>query len=180
MIVGFAGASGSGKDTAASVLVRAYGFRRLAFADNLKCAAKVIFGLTDAQLWGGDKDKVDPYWNMTPGQICQRLGTECLRNGFADDVWIRSMLRQVEPGEHYVITDLRFPNEAQALTEWGGKIYRIERPGHVSLRPNHISETALNDWPFAATIVNGGTPAELALEVDRIVVGAGRAAVDGL
>lgn len=41
------------------------GFIRIAFADALKSAAKAIFTLTDSQLWGAEKDTVDPYWEMT-------------------------------------------------------------------------------------------------------------------
>jgi hypothetical protein len=170
MIIGFNGRSRSGKDTAAAVLVNRYGFRRLAFADRLKLAARHIFTLSDDQLWGAKKDDPDPFWGMTPGQILQRLGTECLRHGFADDIWIKALFREVEPGENYVITDVRFPNEASEIERWGGRVFRIERPGLVSLRPDHISERALDDWNFAGVLVNGGTVEELAEKVRALVV----------
>jgi hypothetical protein len=172
MIIGFNGDAKAGKDTAASTLVHAYGFRRLAFADSLKIAARAIFGLTDAQLWGDKKDELEPFWGMTPRILMQRLGTECLRNGFSEDVWIKSLFKPIadQPHEHYVITDVRFENEARTVLEWGGKVYRIIRPGNDT-RIGHASETALDDWGWAPhnTILNDGTPADLARKVADLV-----------
>lgn len=170
MIIGLTGKSGSGKDAAASYLVRKHGFQRLAFADALKIAARAIFTLSDAQLWGAEKDIVDPYWGITPGQIMQRLGTECLRQGFADDVWIKALMRKVEPGQDYVITDVRFPNEAATVRAWGGKVYRIVRPGHVSARAPHMSEVALDGDKEVMELSNHGTLEELGQLMGDIVM----------
>ncbi len=175
MIIGLTGKSGAGKDEVAKRLVLKHGFSRLAFADPLKIAARHIFGLSDAQLWGAEKDKIDPYWGMTPGQLMQRLGTECLRNGFApvpgigEDVWIKALFRKVEPGRDYVITDVRFPNEADEIKRWGGKIYRVIRPGHVSARAPHVSENALLDYETAGRIWNARTLEALYETVDLVM-----------
>lgn len=165
MIIGFNGASGSGKDTAAQTLIYGYGFRRLAFADNLKLAVKASHGLTDAQLWGELKDVIDSYWGKTPAEICQDVGMKYRE--LDEDFWIKSLFRMVEPHEHYVITDVRFPNEAKAIQGWAGKLYRTIRPGHVPARRQHVSETALDDWGWnpVNTIMNDGTPTDLARRV---------------
>ncbi len=171
MIVGFSGHAGAGKDTAAAVLVHRYGFRRLAFADNLKTAAKHIFGFSDDQLWGAKKDVVDPYWGVAPRFCLEKTGTECLRNGYADDVWIKSLFRTIAdaPHENYVITDVRFPNEAQVVKDWGGRVIRIERDGLA--KRDHISDRALADWPFDAYVRNNGSRHDLAVAVIETVLG---------
>jgi hypothetical protein len=169
MIIGLSGHAGAGKDAAAKTLVQLYGFQRLAFADALKQAAKAIFTLSDAQVHGSEKEVFDPFWGMTPRAILQRLGTECLRQGFADDVWIKALFRQVEPHENYVITDVRFPNEADEVRRWGGYVVRIERPGAKGERMLHASETALEGYKFDAVIMNDGTLGELGLKVHSLV-----------
>ena len=42
MIIGVSGYARSGKDTIAEVLIMNYGFKRLAFADNIRKAVKVL------------------------------------------------------------------------------------------------------------------------------------------
>jgi hypothetical protein len=171
MIIGFSGYARSGKDTAASALPG--GFRRRAFADKLKEAARVIFGLNDIQLYGALKEKPDAYWNKTPREIMQLLGTECLRKGFADDVWIRALFLCISDYD-IAITDVRFPNEAKAIKERGGIVVRVVRPG-VGPTPRpwwkfwapkpHASETALDDWSFDDVLINDGTLEDLERKV---------------
>jgi len=52
-LIGFAGKARSGKDTAGAYLVDNYNFLRYSFAQPLKDATKIMFGLTDEQI----KDK---------------------------------------------------------------------------------------------------------------------------
>jgi hypothetical protein len=54
MIVAFAGKMGSGKDTAGEVFVERFDFKRIAFADNLKRMAQVVFGLSYEQCYDRD------------------------------------------------------------------------------------------------------------------------------
>lgn len=161
MIIGFHGPAGAGKDTAADFLIRVYRFRRVAFADKLKIACKTIFGLSDSQVFGGEKDLIDRYWGMTPREILQRVGTECFRQTFDADIWVRAALRDLEAGRSYVVTDVRFPNEAQAIKDLGGRIIQITRNGAVGQGMTHASETALKSWDFDGTIENDGTIEQL-------------------
>jgi hypothetical protein len=77
-------------------------------------------------------------------------------------LWVALTLSQIrDPHDgRYVITDVRFPNEAAALTSQGGQIWRIERPG-VDAVNDHVSETALDAWVFDETIINDGTIEDL-------------------
>lgn len=171
MIIGLTGKSGSGKDTAAAYLVRELSFTRVAFADKLKEAAREIFGFSWQQLHGAKRDEVDDYWEMKPSTVLQLLGTECVRDGFAntpvgEDIWIKAALRDRLRGIDYVFTDVRYPNEALALTNIGGRILRITRPEHASTRAPHASETAMDSYP-CDTIENIGSVVELERAIAR-------------
>lgn len=56
-IVVFTGKARSGKDTAAAMLCEEYGGVALAFADPIKRFLQAAYGLTEAQLWGDEKEK---------------------------------------------------------------------------------------------------------------------------
>ena len=55
MIIGFGGKMGSGKDTAAQFLVDKYGYKRYAFADNLKQMCMQIFDLSYEDCYDQDQ-----------------------------------------------------------------------------------------------------------------------------
>ena len=141
MIIGFVGFIGSGKDTAADYLVNFHGFRRDSFASTLKDAVSNIFGwdrtliegrTTESREW---RDQVDTWWaerlnmpNLTPRWILQQWGTEVIRNGFHNDIWIASLENKMrKTHDNVVITDVRFPNEIKAIKKANGKVFRIRR-----------------------------------------------------
>jgi len=57
------------------------------------------------------------------------------------------------PFPNWIITDVRFPNEAQAIKDKKGIIIRIDRP-FVKAINNHPSETGLDDWNFDYKVAN--------------------------
>lgn len=172
LIIGLGYKARSGKDTVAAALVERWGFKRYAFADPLKEACREIFKLNDEQLYGSAKEKVDEFWKDTPRRILQVVGTECLRKGYADDVWVRALERRIVNGpERCVVTDVRFPNEAEAIQEWGGIVLRVDRPGAAASGgvAGHPSEMAMNAWAgWNGWLRNDGTLAELDELVDRM------------
>lgn len=177
MILGLGYKARSGKDTFAGLLAR-YGFRSLAFADPLKSAARELFGLSGTQLFGDAKELVDEFWGLTPRNIMQRLGTEAMRREFGDDFWVRALRRRIDTQESnvgrellWVITDVRFINEAVAVQSWGGKVLRIDRPGARARGgvTGHASETELDSWTgWDGCVENVGTIDDLA-EKARLV-----------
>jgi hypothetical protein len=173
MIIGIGYRAGSGKDTVANLLATHHGFRRRAFADALKEAARAIFHLDDDQLYGQLKEAEDVFWRRSPRFILQKLGTECLRHGYDPDVWVQSLRRHIidNPDQRdWVVPDVRFFNEARAIRDWGGCLWRVDRPG---LAPKgivgHASETELD----GATLIwnkiidNGGTLQQLEVRVEE-------------
>lgn len=175
MIIGLGFKARTGKGEVASWLVRRHGFIEVAFADALKRACVEIFGLTESQVYGDQKDRPDPFWNDTPRNILQKVGTECLRRGYRDDVWIKALEREIrDPASpetvdaDWVVSDCRFPNECEAIREWGGKLVRIERPDAPSIATGqHASETALERWcGWDYQLINNLTLDDLHAKVD--------------
>jgi len=100
------------------------------------------------------------YQPMTIREFLQKLGTDALRMGLHDNVWVNALfadykgpkMSEYNPS-NWIITDTRFPNEAQAVKDKGGLVIRIDRPGVKPIN-NHPSEVALDDWKFDYKIAN--------------------------
>jgi hypothetical protein len=141
MIIGICGFIGSGKDTAADYLVNLHGFRRESFANSLKDAVAQVFGWDRTMLEGRTKqarewrEQVDSWWaqrlhipDLTPRWILQQWGTDVLRKGFHDDIWIASLENKLRNSQdNIVISDCRFPNEIRSIKAAGGIVVRIVR-----------------------------------------------------
>jgi len=146
MIIGLGYKARSGKDTVAEYLWEHHGFKPTAFAYSLKQACMDIFGLTYDQMYGASKEIEDPYWQDTPRNILQKVGTECLRRGYSEDVWVKSLGKRIEKEKqaNWIITDIRFSNEAIAVKQWGGILVKVNRPNAPNIATNqHASETSL-------------------------------------
>lgn len=163
-IVAVSGKARSGKDTVADFLVQQHGYVRKALADPLKAAAKAVFDLTSEQIYGADKEQIDPYWEASPRTILQKMGNE-MRRVFGETIWIKALECSIRAEQaairtrkslRVVISDIRYKNEADAVKSWGGVVWRIERPGAGLKGENaaHISETDLDDYPFDTVIKN--------------------------
>jgi len=82
--------------------------------------------------------------SMTAREVLQYFGTNICRRMY-DNVWADACIRKVQSiqSEFSVITDCRFPDEAEAVQNAGGKVVRLTR--QVS-EDQHESEKALDDW----------------------------------
>lgn len=138
MIIGLLGFAGSGKGTAADILV-SKGFKKESFADPVKDAVAAIFGW-ERSLLEGDTDESrlfretkDEWWSkrfnydVTPRYMLQLMGTEAGRDVFHDKLWIHSMEQRVDRNENTVIADVRFANECDFIRSKGGFIVRVVR-----------------------------------------------------
>jgi hypothetical protein len=163
------GKARSGKDTAAAHLVRAHAYTRLAFADPLKEMALSLnpyiptgYGVTvrlSALIadvgWEYAKDKYPEV-----RRVLQSTG-QTVRE-YDDDFWAGIMRRKLNTAEAWnlpvVVTDVRYPNEADMLRARGFRLVRIVRPDRLSpmtgAAASHASETALNDYAADVTVYN--------------------------
>jgi Neuraminidase (sialidase) len=89
----------------------------------------------------------------------QTLGVAARRH-IGDSVWIGPVLADMRQDKNYVISDVRFENEAYMVKALGGEIWRVQRPD-VEPVNNHISERALADYSADRTILNTGTKEDL-------------------
>ena len=168
MIVGFVGFIGSGKDTAADYLVNFHGYRRDSFANTLKDAVANVFGwdrtllegrTAEARAW---REQVDTWWakrlnmpKLTPRWVLQYWGTEVCRQGFHDDIWIASVENKMrKTTDNIVISDVRFPNEINAIHNAGGQVIRVKR----GVEP---------EWYDAAVSVNRGPDSNSSWSLSR-------------
>lgn len=119
-------------------------------------------------------------WQRRPMLVrdfLQKLGTDAVRDGLHTNAWVNALMSDYTaisdksyvledgtlfdlrtlPGHpvypSWIITDTRFPNEAEAIKSAGGLVIRIDRPGVKPIN-NHPSEISLDDWDFDYKIAN--------------------------
>jgi hypothetical protein len=167
-VIGISGYARSGKDTIAEKLVE-MGYVRGSFADAIREALFIldpqIFGKSLARLvntHGWEKVKSIEHVR----ELLQRFGTEVGREMFGDNIWIDYLFDRLPDGAKIVIPDVRYPNEADAIINLGGALWRVERDG-VQAVNDHISDSALDDYPFMNIVYNCGTIEELHAWVER-------------
>jgi hypothetical protein len=174
MIIGLSGYARTGKDTVAAILAE-MGWQRRAFADNLR---KLVYAL-DPVVTGTTRiaDLVDAV-GWEDAKVCypevrrllQRMGTEAGRQVLGEDVWVKATLSNLGVG-NYVITDCRFPNEADAIRAAGGQVWRVRRPGFAAVN-GHASESSMDNYFFDFYLDNEGTVEDLrTLVTDYLLVG---------
>mgnify|MGYP001029466142 CR=1 FL=1 len=98
MIVAFCGYAGSGKDTAADILVKDYGFTKIAFADALRKMAWDINPMVWVDVYGKRyyyQQVINDYGYSGAKEIfpevrrfLQRLGTDGCRRHIDDNIWV--------------------------------------------------------------------------------------------
>lgn len=184
-IIGLTGYARVGKDTVGKILVDHHGFRRVGFADKLKDLAEAldptltvatpeegddgtVLRASVSELlscfgsWEGIKDEFPE-----ARKFLQTLGVAA-RDHLGSDVWVNAALADLKPDEDVVVTDCRFPNEAQAIHNLGGVVLRVHRPG-IKPANGHVSETPLPAELVDATVNNDGSLDKLAVNLDLVL-----------
>jgi len=166
LLIGIAGPARSGKDTVAWHLCREYGFMRTAFADQLKAILLPLFGWDERHKNGYLKEEVDPYWGFSPRQAYQKFGTEFGR-ALNPDLWVLMMHHQLQHyGNRVVISDVRFPNEANYVRRNGILVHVFRQLKYRGEVARHSSEAPLAIYPSDLAVSNNGTIAELHEQID--------------
>lgn len=177
MKIALSGFAGAGKDEAAKVLVNEYCFTRIAFADPMReamyaldpwvsvCGGHVESLSAAVDRMGWDKAKRE-YTEIR--RLLQVFGTEVGREMFGANFWVDLAMRNASQFERVVFTDCRFENEAQAVREAGGQVWRITRPG-VGPVNGHVSDKGLPDALVDRTIHNEGSVEDLAETIRQVM-----------
>lgn len=160
-LYGLAGLKGSGKNTAAKIIEDHFPKHQtelIGFADSLRSAARVIYGLTDFEMTDrvAKESPVERLGGLTPRYILQKLGTEVGRN-IHDQTWLWAAQRRLDSlvkmlpllegqlGHMAIFTDVRYQNEVDFVTSRGGKVFIVDRGwpidknAHPSERPDLLT-----------------------------------------
>ena len=192
MLIGVVGLIGSGKGTVSDRLEQKHNFRKDSFARSLKDAVSAMFNWDREMLEGKTDDsrawreKPDVFWSkrfgkdVTPRWVLQYFGTEVMRQGMHDSIWIDSCMARYD-GKPTVIADTRFENEIKIIREMGGSILLVKRgqdpdwftdyvEGNVVPKNIHLSEYAWAKSEYDHLITNDGTLEELHSKIDDLVI----------
>ena len=195
MIIGICGLIGSGKGTVADILVENHNFEKLSFADKLKDGVASVFGWdrdmleddTDrSRIW---REKQDEFWtnetemSVTPRLVLQLFGTDCMRNGFFDGIWVSLVKQKIleDPDKNWVIPDVRFPNEVKMIQSVQGEVCQVRRGDlpvwFMDKRDNGVEPTDVHasEWAwidrddtFNEIIYNDSTLENLLLSIKNV------------
>ena len=197
MIIGVSGYSGSGKDLVGTMiqflasrnttkvsledildfpinheywLEEQSGWEIKKWAGKLKTIASMLTGIPVEKFEDQQFKKTDlgPEWDMTVRDFLQKLGTDAVRDGLHTNAWVNALMSDYTSESKWVITDTRFPNEAEAIRKKDGIMIRVERSGVKPIN-NHPSETGLDDYIFDHVIKNNGSIEDLLLKVKSIL-----------
>lgn len=172
-LIGISGKMQSGKDTVASIIKKLsyIDWEIVKFADTLKDITCLLLNCSREDLESSDfkSSPLDDRWQnfhneqLTPRKVMQLIGTDLFRNGLHPNTWVNTLSNKFTNDSFWIVTDVRFPNEAEFIKNNGGILIRIERES-IELS-NHLSETALDDYEFDYIINNHDTFYDLLLNV---------------
>lgn len=188
-LIGICGAKYHGKDTIAKILQKNYGYKIEHFADPLKEVCKSVFGFSEEQLNGDDKERVDAFWGVSPRYMMQRVGTELFRNELSkhvpylnNDIWLIAFKRRYCINDaHTVVADVRFDNEYDYIKDVGGLVIKVVKcPKQVevdyhtaNMISKHISldlhQSESNSIGADYIVFNNGTIEELEEKIKKII-----------
>ena len=198
MILGISGKFSSGKSTVANLFAKHLrgkypNILQKSFAFKLKKMVELLSGIQMKQSYSDnyfdngiidftaeDKSIFIKEFNMTVGQMLQKIRTEVFRDNFHKETWIRGLFVDYDIFEQqsslWVISDCRFTNEANAIIDKGGILIRVNRPDieeniNSSRDKAHPSEIALDNFQhFNYIIDNSGSLEELENKIQKIVM----------
>lgn len=175
MIIGLTGYARVGKDSVAEILIDTFDFQRLAFADALKEAALEANPWVEIPYHGFRRLQYvvdDLGWEAAKGfpdvrEFLQHLGGAG-RKHIHEAVWLDVVRGEIDyrgPGL-YVITDVRYENEAQWVSR-AGTLVRVIRPdiGPINGHESEQLQPSLRE----RNLHNDGTLDDLRNEVVKLV-----------
>jgi len=151
MYIGISGKIGVGKTTVAKMLLKKFpSYKKIAFGDFLKQEVSQKFNFPLSYCYHA-KDTLIlhdelPHAPMSVRQILQWWGDQ--RRKENPLYFVDKMRRVLDQYDRVIIDDVRFPEEAALMQNYGGLLFRIHPyPGYnFTAFSNHKSETALDNF----------------------------------
>ena len=208
MIISISGKIGSGKDTIAEIIkekMPAAEWEVKKFAGKLKEVATLLTSIPIDKFEDQSfkQTSLPSEWNdtdnepMTVRDLLQKLGTEAMRQGLHENVWVNALFSDYIPTNlqevsdelaplyptrpmirnsvtpliypNWIITDTRFPNEIDACVNRGAMTILVQRDSGNHIGIAHTSETALDDYnQWDYIIDNTGSVENLRRKVHEI------------
>lgn len=128
----------------------------------------------------GEEELLEKYIVRTsPRLLLQLLGTQCGREIIHPNIWVNALFSEYVSYHNsrvniytlpkWIISDVRFENEAKAIKERNGIIIRVNR--NSENKDNHQSEIELDNYKeFDYTIANIGFIKDLIEKVKAIMI----------
>lgn len=137
------------------------------FANNLKQCTAVCTGIDYHSLENRSQKAEKISWlGLTHRELLQRFA-EAIRTQINEDFWGKSMLATYKNSDTWIVSDLRYKNEANILKGRGAVLIRLHRVNDNE--SNHISETDLDDYTnFDYYLNNTGSLEDLFNSVKKI------------
>lgn len=166
-MVGLMGKARAGKDTVADIIVAEYGYRKIAFAAPVYQAALAVnpllpmnneFIRLNELITSVGWDVAKEYNEVR--RILQVVGTELGREILGEDCWLDIAFRKASMSdEQIVFSDVRFLNEAEAISRENGYVIEVIRHGTglAGARGSHASETQSAEIKPDFIISNNGS-----------------------
>jgi hypothetical protein len=146
-LIALVGRKGVGKTTIAHHLV-ATGFIEVSFADVLKESLSMLLGVSRT-LFDDPASKETPFvvpgQRMTPREMMQQYG-DAAKQLFGQNVFIDAVRHRIaelrsEESVGIIISDVRFPAEAEFVRELGARIYRVVESCVVRIDHGDVVDT---------------------------------------
>jgi hypothetical protein len=172
-VIGLGGFARSGKDAVADSLSR-FGYRRVAFADPLYEIVHDLDVTVRVKWSAGWRYRFRPYqrlnalveehgWHWVKAHApAGRATLDALGagvRGYDPDFWVRAAMRATDGEGRVVVTDCRFPAEADAVRAVDGVFVRVTRPGvgpgvNAATGKPSVYETSMADYRADFTVRN--------------------------
>lgn len=154
MLIGIHGKIGHGKDTVANFIIKnnnRFVNRKFAYPLKKFCADLLGCNISDFESRQFKNSILPHEWDIdgkpiTVREFMQRVGTEGGRMGVHPDIWVNAVLGGYHSYNHWIISDLRFPNEAERIRALGGYLVKVIRDELNTKSDNHSSENALDEF----------------------------------
>ena len=172
-------------------------YKNKKYSEKLKYMVCFLIGCSRSDLEDRDfkeKELGEEWDGLTPRKLLQLLGTEACRQIIHPNIWVNALFAdyvcddcgqkecptdEEDTGQiihrsfpNWIITDVRFPNEAQAIKDRGGILIRINRPQLIERDFEHLSETALDDYDGFDYVIenNSNSVADLVKQVKQLKI----------